>query len=98
MPSPSPIPCTRVVFPAPNGPARVTRSPGRSSSPRRRPSARVASADAVRITSRRSWPILYVQAPERLGYDDLVSRIAVVADIHANLAAFEAVIAAWGSV
>jgi diadenosine tetraphosphatase ApaH/serine/threonine PP2A family protein phosphatase len=43
-------------------------------------------------------PGLYVRRVGGLGYDQRVTRIAVVADLHANLAAFEAVIAAWGEV
>src|SRR5215472_15300350 len=52
-PSPAPMPWTRVVLPAPSGPARITRSPARSSAARRRPRSRMSPSVAMRSSAGR---------------------------------------------
>ena len=58
-PSPAPIPWVSAVLPAPSGPTRTTRSPGRSTSARARPSAWVSSGAGSR------WSRFTVGPPSR---------------------------------
>src|SRR5437660_10835104 len=50
MPSPAAKPRTNVVLPVPSSPVRRTTSPGRTSSPTRRPRPVVSAAERVRTT------------------------------------------------
>src|SRR3954453_9989005 len=56
VPSPAPIPCTKTVLPAPSGPTRTTRSPGRATAATAAPSSRIASG--VATTSSRAKVVI----------------------------------------